>query len=167
LQSKFGKWYGYEHKRPDRLPSIEMLSNPLNIRYLIRKFDLQPNQLCIFALIRKEDKILMGLREYVKGKPVWTYPGGRGEKGETLITSLTREIKEEIGVENINFLRVIGQKQGVKKGDKVYFVETEISEEPRLMEPDLFKEWKWFKISEIPENLIDPGDVKIIKRIFN
>ncbi len=165
LQSKFGSYYGYEHKRPDRLPSIEMLANQLNIKYLLSKFKIEPEQLCIFALIRKDDKILMGLREYIPGKPVWTYPGGRGQINETLIDTLKREVAEEIGVTEIKPLRVVGQKEGVKTGDRVYFVECEITGNPTLMEPGKFKEWKWFPINELPENLIDSKDVGFIKRL--
>ncbi|MFZ2620957.1 MAG: NUDIX domain-containing protein [Minisyncoccia bacterium] len=166
LQSKFGTLYGYERKRPDRLPSIEMLSNQLNIKYLISKFKINYDQLCFFALIKKDNKILMGLREYRKGAPVWTYPGGRAIEGETMIESIKREILEEIGVSNVNFLRVIGQKDGVKSGDKVYFIQCEINEEPKLIEHDKFKEWKWHEINDLPKNLIDPKDIKFIHRIF-
>lgn len=165
LQSKFGSWYGYERHRPNRLPSIEMLSNRLNIRYLLSKFKIVPNQLCFFALIKKDNKILIGLREYVTDSPVWTYPGGRSEEGETMVETLHRELKEEIGVSEIRFVRVVGQKDGVKSGDKVYFIECEIAEDPKLMEPQKFKEWKWAEIDDLPINLIDPTDVGIIHRL--
>lgn len=164
LQSKFGKFYDYERKRPERLPSIEMLSNPLNTKYILSKYNLTPDQLCIFALIKKDGSILMGLREYVPRKPVWTYPGGRGEESETLIESLKREIQEEIGVTQTKFTRVIGQKKGVKEGDRVYFVECKIIGEPVLMEPDKFQEWRWFPIDSLPENLISKDDIEFIKR---
>ncbi|HEU0080463.1 MAG TPA: NUDIX domain-containing protein [Candidatus Paceibacterota bacterium] len=165
LQSRFGSYYGYERNRPNRLPSVEMLANPLNIKYLLSKFRVAPEQLCIFALIRKDGKILMGLREYVKGRPVWTYPGGRGRVNETLIETLKREVAEEIGVFDITLVRVVGQKDGVKIGDRVYFVECEISSDPRLIEPDKFKEWKWFPIDELPNNIIDSEDIKFLKRL--
>jgi ADP-ribose pyrophosphatase YjhB (NUDIX family) len=92
-------------------------------------------------------------------------PGGRGQHDETLIDTLKREIAEEIGVSKINPIRVIGQKDGVKKGDRVYFVECKISGEPKLMEPEKFKEWKWFPVNELPENLIDKGDIEFLKRL--
>ena len=165
-QSKLGSIYGYEHKSSDRLPSIEMLSNLANIDHLLNSFKLKSEQLCVFAVIKNKDKILLGLREYVKDRPVWTFPGGRGQAGETLTQSLKREIREEIGVEDVNFIKVIGKKEGVKKGDRVYFIETEIFEEPKLMEPDLFKEWRWCSIHDLPKNMIDANDIEIIKRIF-
>jgi 8-oxo-dGTP diphosphatase len=165
LQSKFGSYYGYERKRPNRLPSVEMLANNLNIKYLLSKFKITPEQLCVFAFIRKDNKILMGLREYIKGKPVWTYPGGRGQANETLIDTLKREISEEIGILDSVPVKVVGQKDGVKKGDLVYFVECNISGEPRLMEPEKFREWKWFSINELPENLIDHEDIKFLRRL--
>ncbi len=72
---------------------------------------------------------------------------------------------EEIGVSEITPTRMIGQKDGVKDGDRVYFVECEISDEPKLMEPEKFIEWKWFPINELPENLIDKKDVEFLKRL--
>ncbi len=165
LQSKFGHLYGYEHKRTDRLPSIEMLANPLNIEYLRSKFKLTPEQLCVFALIRKDNEILMGLREYIKNKPVWTYPGGRGKLNETIIDTLKREILEEIGISDIEPIKVIGQKDGVKKDDRVYFIECKISSDPKLMEPEKFKEWKWFPLDQLPDNLIDSNDLVFLKRL--
>jgi 8-oxo-dGTP diphosphatase len=144
---------------------MEMLANPLNIKYLLSKFKIVPEQLCIFAFIRKDNEILMGLREYIKDRPVWTYPGGRGQTNETLIDTLKREILEEIGISNVTPLRVIGQKDGVKEGDRVYFVECQISGDPILREPEKFKEWKWFPINQLPKNLIDKEDVKFLKRL--
>jgi len=166
LQSKFNLIYGYEYNRPERLPSIEMLDNKLNIEYMYSKFDSDPEQLCIFALIVKDNHILMGLREYIKGKPVWTYPGGRGEIDETLIATLKREVSEETGINDICPIRVIGQKNGVKSGDKVYFIECSTNQNPILMEPEKFLEWKWFSISEMPINLIDSKDRVFIQRVL-
>lgn len=165
LQSKFEFYYGYKHEQNNRLPSIEMLENSLNTEYLLSKLKISPEQLCVFAFIKKDNKVLMGLREYIKNKPVWTYPGGRGRKDETLMDTLKREIFEEIGISKITPIRTIGQKNGVKKGDKVYFVECETSEEPILMEPEKFNQWKWFPINELPKNLIDIEDIKFIKRL--
>ncbi len=142
-----------------------MLANPLNIEYLRSKFKLTPEQLCVFALIRKDNKILMGLREYIKSKPVWTYPGGRGKSNETLIDTLKREILEEIGISDIELIKVIGQKDGVKKDDRVYFIECKISSDPKLMEPEKFKEWKWFPLDQLPDNLIDSNDLVFLKRL--
>lgn len=167
IQSKFGSFYGYKRERPNRLPSIEMLSNSLNIKYLLSKFKINSDQLCIFAFIIKDNKVLMGLREYESINPVWTYPGGRGRTEETLIDTLKREVCEEIGVSKFKAIKVIGQKDGVKAGDYVFFVECEIFEEPELMEPEKFKEWEWFSIDNLPKNLIDPSDIKFLKRIIS
>jgi len=96
--------------------------------------------------------------------PSGLFPGGRSAPGETMVESLKREIEEEIGIKNPKFLRVIGQKDGVKPGDRVYFIECSISEEPRLMEPEKFKEWRWLPINNLPENLIDTKDIYFIKK---
>jgi GT2 family glycosyltransferase/ADP-ribose pyrophosphatase YjhB (NUDIX family) len=166
LQSRFGWLYGYEPKNADRLPSLEMLNNHTNIQKILQEKNIKNNQLCFFAFIRNENKILMGLREYRKGSPVWTYPGGRSDVGEVAIDTLKREVKEEIGISNLTAMRVVGQKTGVKTSDQVYFIECEISGVPKLMEPNKFKEWKWFDIMELPNNLIDERDREIIQRLY-
>jgi 8-oxo-dGTP diphosphatase len=50
------------------------------------------------ALIIKENKFL-AMYFMVDGKKVWDLPGGRMEFGETAEETLTREIKEELGVQ--------------------------------------------------------------------
>lgn len=166
IQSMIGWRYGYKPNKTQHVPSLEMLSNYTNIKEILRQNNITNDQLCFFALIRKDNKILMGLREYQKGKPVWTYPGGRSDVNETVQETLKREVLEEIGISNVTLRKVVGQKAGVKTGDQVYFVECEISGEPKLMEPDKFIDWKWFEINNLPDNLIDEKDRSIITRLY-
>ncbi|MDP3014935.1 MAG: NUDIX hydrolase [bacterium] len=121
----------------------------------------------VVALIRRDNKILMGLREYKKGNPLWTFPGGRCEEGETIKEALIREIEEEIGATKFNILRFIGEKLGVHNGDKVYFFECSIkNQEPKLMEPKKFIKWSWISLDNLPPNLIDQNDVKFLKLLL-
>ena len=102
---------------------------------------------CPAAVIIKNESILLGLRNYTPDKwkaiSVWTTPGGRCEEGETVEIALRREVKEEIGVENLRILDFIGEIPGAKEGDIVPVFLCDTDEEPRLMEPEKFSEWKW------------------------
>lgn len=65
----------------------------------------------------RQGKLLTGLREYHKGSPVWTYPGGHGEKGKTIESTLRRVVLEEIGIDDLVIGEYLGSKPGVKDGE--------------------------------------------------
>lgn len=138
----------------------------MDIKKLLANKEITHKRLSIVALIIRDNKVLMGLREYMKGKPVWTFPGGRCDEGETIKEALARELNEEIGITNFNIVRFAGEKLGAKSGDKVYFFECEIFQEPKLMEPEKFLQWEWFSLNDLPPNLIDQGDIKFIKNLL-
>lgn len=118
------------------------------------------------AFIFKENKLLIGLRNYTPDKwksiSVWTVPGGRCDIGETLETTLRREVLEEVGIDDLNITKYLGSVPGAKEGDIVFVFKAETSQEPKLMEPGKFSEWKWCKLSEIPSNFINPDALKLI-----
>jgi len=134
----------------------------MDFNKFIKDKNITDRNINVVALIRRGGKILMGLREYKKRMPLWTFPGGRCEEGETIEETLIREIKEEIGVTDFNIIRFIGKKIGVKHGDKVYFFECKINQEPKLMEPKKFIRWDWISLENLPLNLIDQNDIKFL-----
>ena len=98
------------------------------------------------ALIIKNKKILLTKRsEYTSAFPnCWTCPGGRADGNETPEETVTREVKEEIGVEftptklfakgkwkDRNLFRYLGDWNG-----EVKVQENEVSE------------WNWFSYDE-------------------
>ena len=123
--------------------------------------------LCPMAVIIKNKKILLGLRNYTPDKwkaiSVWTVPGGRSEVGETLSETLVREVKEEVGITDLKIEKYLGEFPGVKAPDVVLAFKCNSDQEPKLLEPEKFSEWKWFGINEIPENFINPKALGVIK----
>jgi 8-oxo-dGTP diphosphatase len=123
------------------------------------------------ALIIREGKILLGERMYKRDMPLWVAPGGRLEDDETVEEGPRREIFEEVGIKHVTILKEYGAIDGVfddEQGrDAVYVFLVQTDEEPRLMEPEKFREWKWFAYNELPDNLPDPQrDLPIIKQAF-
>ena len=55
---------------------LSMIRDPLN--------ELGTRDTAVIAIFLRNGKTLLGLREYVKGSPVWTSPGGRCDAGETI-----------------------------------------------------------------------------------
>lgn len=126
------------------------------------------NRMCPVAFIFKDDKLLIGLRNYTPDKwkkiSVWTGPGGRCDDGETLETTLRRETAEEVGITDLKITDYLGAVPGAKEGDTVFVFKAETNQEPRLMEPEKFSEWKWCPITEIPDNFINPAALKLISK---
>ncbi len=121
------------------------------------------DNICVATIILKNSQILMGHRHY-QNFSVWNFPGGRVESGETIIEALHREIKEEIGIQKISIEKYLGQKKGSYQNDVVYFFHCLISEQPKLMEPEKFSEWRWFDFNNLPIDIISLEDKKFIEK---
>ncbi len=52
-------------------------------------------------IVNQEKKILLLERDHPTQKMYWDIPGGRLHKGDSLIDTLLREIKEEIGLDDL------------------------------------------------------------------
>ncbi|MBI3632192.1 MAG: NUDIX hydrolase [Candidatus Vogelbacteria bacterium] len=132
--------------------------------------------ICPVAVIIRGGKILLGLRHYTKDKwkliSVWTTPGGRCNTNESLGSALHREVKEEIGVDDLEIIEYLGEVPGAKysndHSDIVPLFLCKTNQEPKLMEPQKFSEWRWFAPLDIPDNFINPAALEIIKeKVFD
>lgn len=59
----------------------------------------QMPELAVSAAIFRDGQVLLIQRARAPAKDLWTLPGGRVEVGETLVEAITREIREETGLE--------------------------------------------------------------------
>jgi 8-oxo-dGTP pyrophosphatase MutT (NUDIX family) len=128
-------------------------------------------KICPVAFFVKNGKTLIGLRNYTPDKykeiSVWTLPGGRCEKNEKIEITLRREVNEEVGIDDLSISDFLGEVAGVKEGDIVYVFRCETSQEPRLLEPEKFSEWRWVSIEEVPSNFINLDVFNLIKSNLN
>ena len=123
-------------------------------------------------VLNRENKVFVGKR---KDNPIdkWQMPQGGVNKNESFLNAMKRELNEETSIKNIkiikelndwfeyelpqNLLGIIwkgkfrGQKQ---KWFVVRFIGKESEINLKTKHPE-FIEWKWVKINELPEIIVD------------
>ena len=118
---------------------------------------------CGVLIFNPDGKLLLGLRNYnqetadseMHEEGTWSCPGGNIEYGETFEQAVTREAKEETGIDI--------------KDPELICVQTDLNEHahyisvgmvthsfegvPRVMEPDEIMAWRWFDLNDLPKNI--------------
>ena len=110
----------------------------------------------IGVYVRKEGKILFGLRKGVYAAGDWCAPGGKMEIGETPEECAVREVREEAGIEieNLRFVTITNDIHPVGTHYvTICFVADWKSGDVRVMEPDKCETWEWFSWEALPKPL--------------
>lgn len=114
----------------------------------------------IGVIIRREGKVLLGLRRGAHGAGTWALPGGHLEFGESFEACAAREAAEETG------LRIATEGIGPCTNDvmpaehrhyvTVFVLAASASGTPEVREPDKCERWAWFDWAALPEPLFLP-----------
>jgi 8-oxo-dGTP pyrophosphatase MutT (NUDIX family) len=121
----------------------------------------------IFPIIlkKKDDnvQILLHRRKntgYQDGK--WDIAAsGHVDEGETAKMAVVRECAEELGIDvkiiDLSFVHLSHRvsKSGGRTYYDIYFVVNNYDGMPKIMEPDKCSELRWFKINDLPIEIID------------
>lgn len=120
----------------------------------------------IAVLIEDNNKILLGHRisSYkdtggIYEPDSWTLPGGKQEYDETTLEAAVREVKEETNLDvlNLKLLFVSDDMSSDRHFVTIDYITSDYSGEVKVMEPTKIDEWKWFLISELPDNIYSPS----------
>ncbi len=120
------------------------------------------------VLIEREGKILLSLRQntgWADGQ--MTIPGGHTEEGETVITAVIREAKEELGLNlepsDLTYLCTENKLTQRPYVSIIFIARTD--ENPENTEPEKCKELVWVDPNNLPEN-VAPNFKQIIEKAY-
>ena len=110
-------------------------------------------------LIDRDGQVLFGQRRNTGFEDgAWHLPSGHLEAGESVVTALIREAKEEIGVNiaeaDVEFAHVM---HNSSSGGRVafFFTVRDWNGEPENREPDKCGELGWFTFGALPDRMIN------------
>ncbi len=121
---------------------------------------------CEIFLIQN-DAILLGKRKNCYGEGTWALPGGHLEYGESILECAKRELKEELGIDALE-LTLISVADDIKEHAHYVHMSFRLEQftgEIQCMEPDFCYEWKFFSLSNLPQELFEPHK-KVLNNYF-
>ena len=118
---------------------------------------------CGVLIFNQDGKVLLGLRNYdpttadseMHEEGTWSCPGGNIEYGETFEEAVTREAKEETGLD-IHDVELICVQTDLNEHAhyiSVGMIAKAYEGVPQVMEPEQIMAWRWFKLDELPKNI--------------
>jgi 8-oxo-dGTP diphosphatase len=128
------------------------------------------------VIVRRDGRVLLGLRAGSHGSGTWALPGGHLEFGETPEQCACREVLEETGLQIQSLQRapwtsdhfeslgrhyltvfIVADVVGDLAGDLAgHATGDALRHEARRMEPDKCLRWDWFAWADLPEPLFEP-----------
>jgi len=118
-------------------------------------------ELTVGAVVVDDDRLLLVRRSKGPGAGTWAVPGGRVEVGETLAEAVTRELREETGLDGVCG-PLIGWVELVPDGDDdrhVVIMDFEVtlmaSEEPTAGGDATAA--RWIPLVDVAEQILAPG----------
>lgn len=110
-------------------------------------------------ILNENNQLLLGLRKSPHGNGTWCPPGGHLEFGESFEQAAVRETSEETGIAIApETVKIANFTNDIYRHENKHYVTIQLTTriknaEPRVMEPDKCREWKWFDLNNLPENL--------------
>lgn len=97
----------------------------------------------VIGIVVKDASVLLVQKKNAKGSPIWRFPGGKVEEGESREKALVREVREETSI-HCAPIGEIAERNWYSKGLKlIFYVCRYISGDARINEPDTFNHVEW------------------------
>lgn len=119
-----------------------------------------PPEVAVGAVVIDHDRLLLVRRGRGPAQGAWSVPGGRVERGETLAEAVTRELREETGLDGMCG-PFIGWAELLDEVDDVHVVildfEVTVMGDEAPVAGDDAAEVRWVDLHEVGEQSLAPG----------
>lgn len=118
----------------------------------------------VAAVVRHEEAVLLALRPAANRHGLkWEFPGGKVHRGETVADAITRELREELGVNVVRVGRTLFTATDPGSEFEVHFVETEIEGVPKAVDHDALRWQHPRDLSSLP---LAPADEQFAAEVL-
>lgn len=103
------------------------------------------------------ERVLIGKRKGPLGTGLYSLPGGKVDYGETPVTAVLREVKEETNLDlsSIRFTGILTNDYFPEKGKQylcMYYIATADNlQDLKVLEDDKVEAWEWHDVEHLPE----------------
>ena len=119
----------------------------------------------VAAVINREQRFLVCLRPLGKRHGgLWEFPGGKAEIGETNAETVSRELREELGLEVAQVGAPIAQFKDPHSPYVIVFVPTSVVGTPEALEHDAIR---WATARELVELPLTPTDRRFVEAVVS
>jgi 8-oxo-dGTP diphosphatase len=119
------------------------------------------------AILMNEEKVFIAKRKAEGHLPLhWEFPGGKVNDGETPEQSLTREIREELGIKIkvLEHFETVFHEYIRGKIELMAFYVEWLGGEIKLTE---HVEYRWVAVEELSDYELSPADLPIARKLLN
>lgn len=118
-------------------------------------------QLAVSAVVVDGERLLLVQRDHAPAAGTWALPGGRVEAGETLAEAVTRELREETGIEGmcgalLGWTELIDGPDGSPHLVVLGFEVTLLAASEPVASGDA-RDARWVPVSDVAERHLAPG----------
>ena len=121
-------------------------------------------------LFNTSGQVLLGLRLSKHGFNTWSAPGGKPEIAEPIKKTAVRETWEETGIalspRMLKFLCTTDDVFPDSHYITTHYMVDNVKSVPSVLEKNKCKEWRWFSLNKLPNNLFVSAQNLLKQKVF-